>query len=288
MMAQRARRRAAETEPTDTPPIGHNLPPHPQPSLTLTAEQWIGWMAHVFEEATKRRADLLASFQRFSQGYPLTPGADGDPPHGIEKWSEEIQGKAGDLRNKVRLLLGNAEATHRIEKEPVLAATRAIDGYMRSFRAPLDDAMREITRRQTVFAKWLDHESRARAREEAKRISEEADAALQRAATTLDPDDLQQAADSAADATASARFAAAKPAEHTRVHGELGSVTSLRTTTVFMPHESDIFELAKAVVLGQAPASYLAFNDTRIRLAIRVEGVRHIPGCVIREEMVAR
>jgi hypothetical protein len=273
--------------PEDAPaPIGHNRPPGA--SLDLTAEQWIAWLATVFSEATKRRANLMASFARFDAGYPISPNSDGEPPHGIEKWSDDVQGRAGDFRDKLQALVKNAEALHSIEKAPVLVAQRAIDGYLRSFREPLDAAIREIRRRQTVYGNWQEDESRRRAREEAERIRAQAEAALSAAAASLDPDDLQQAADAAADASAAARYAEAAPAEHTRVHGELGSVTSLRKQHVFVPEESDLYELAKAVVLHQAPVSYLAFNETRIRVAIRVEHVRDIPGCKIREEAVAR
>jgi hypothetical protein len=268
--------------------VGHNKPPIERASLSLTAEEWKVWLDHVFEEATARRAELLASYERFADGYQIMPPQDGAPPRGIEKWSDDVQGRAGDLRDKFRALIRNADALHTVEKAQVLVAQRAIDGFLRSFADPLNNAVREITRRQTVYAQWLDAESRRKAREEAERARIEAEAALQRAAQTLEPDDLQEAADRSAEAKGAADFAQAKPAEHTRVHGSLGSVTSLRTQHVFHPEDSDLMELAKAVVAGSAPLSYLTFNENRIKLAIRVEGVRHIPGCVIREEGVAR
>ena len=276
-------------DPAPTMPggIGHNQPP-PGVSLDMTAEQWIAWMQRVFSEATKRRTELLASYERFRDGFGLTHGAPGEAPHGIDKWSEDVQGRAGDLRDRILALIKNADALHTVEKAPVLVAARAIDGYLRTFKDPLDTAIREIRRRQTVFGEWTEAESRRKAREEAERIRADAQAALERAAKTLDPEDLQQAADAASGATAAARFAEAKPAEHTRVHGDMGSVTSLRRSWAFVPEESDIFELAKAVVLGQAPASYLAFNERRIKLAITTEHIHHIPGCVLREEAVAR
>lgn len=283
-----SRRKAPAPEPApEEPGIGHNQPP-PTKSLEMTGEQWAEWMAHVFEEAGKRADELLASYQRFFDGFPIAPSQNGEPPRGIDKWSNDVQGRAGDLRDRFRALIKSAEALHTVEKAPVLVAQRAIDGFLRAFRAPLDAAITEIGKRQTVYAQWLDNESRRQAREEAERARQEAEAALARAAKTLEPNDLQQAADAAADAGAAAKFAEAKPAEHTRVHGDLGSVTSLRKSMVFHPEDSDIVALAAAVVRGEAPKTYLAFNESRIKLAIRVEHVTAIPGCAIREEAIAR
>lgn len=266
--------------------IGHNLPP--RPTLQSTPEDWADWLASVFREVDTAAEERLASFFRFEAGYPLQRAPDGGKPIGIEKWTDDVQGRVGDLRDKLRTLLRTAEALHTLEKAPVLVAQKAIDGYMRGFRAPIDDALKEIANRQTVFARWQEAESRRVAQEEAARQRAEAQAALQAAASTMDVDDLQEAHDAAAKATAAQHFADAKPAEHTRVHGEMGSVTSLRTSWKFFPLESDILALAKAVAEGKAPASFLTFNDRRIGLAIRVEGVRTVPGCVIREEAVAR
>jgi hypothetical protein len=271
----------------EPPPPGHNLPP--RPSLDWTAEEWTDWLLQAFEGVVALRHDRMASYDRFRDGYGLLPPASpGEPPIGIDKWSTDVQGRAGDLRDKIAGVLRAAEAIHTLEKAPVLVAQRAIDGFLRNFRIPLDDAIVEIRRRQTLFGKWQEYESRRHALEEAARQRQEAEAALQAAARTMEPADLQTAADASAMAVAAKAFADAKPAEHTRTHGEHGSVTSLRTTWIFVPGESDVVTLAKAVAAGKAPASYLTFNETRIRLAIRVENVRAIPGCTIREEAVAR
>lgn len=271
----------------EAPRAGHNNPP--TASLDLTAEQWTEWLKHVFEQAAGRKDELLASFKRFENGFPIRRNqVPGEPPVGIEKWSDDIQGRAGDLRDKLRALVGQAEALHKLEKAPVLVATRAIDGFLRSFKQALDDALTVIRDRQTVYAQWQEYISRERARDEAEARKREADAAAAAAARTLEPAALDQAAQAAQEAAEAQSFAAAKPAEHTRAFGELGSVTSLRDNWQFVAAESDLMTLVRAVIEGKAPLSYLAFNTRRIELAIRTEKIREIPGCVIRNEAVAR
>lgn len=272
----------------DAPGLGHNQPPPPAASLDLTPEQWADRLITVFGDARQRSIELQGSFQRFELGFRLLPPLPGGAPIGIERWSDEVQGRAGDLRDKIIALLKTAEAMHTVEKAPVLVAQRAVDGFLRSFREPLDNALRTIRGRQTTYANWQDAQSRKLAAEQAALRQAEADAAAKLAMRTLDTDDLQEAAEKAGVAEEASQYATAKPAEHTRTHGEAGSVTSLRATWTFIPEESDVMELAKAVVAGTVPASYLTFNETRIRLAIRVEHVHAIPGCVIREEKTAR
>lgn len=300
-MARVARRKDAPAEigetsaPTNPPPAGHNKPP-PAANLALTPEEWSEWMAHVFEGAIARKEELLESFARFKAGYDLKPGAEGEPPIGIEKWSDDIQGRAGDLRSKITALIRQAESLHEIEKAPVLAASRAIDGFLNNFRQDLiardskgkllagaQQPINFILSRQNLYAWYLEKQSRAAAQAEADRAKLAAEQAAEQA-KTLEPEALQKAAEADQQAQTAQAQADAKPAEHSRVHGPLGSVTSLRSRWAFHPESSDIFELAKAVIAGEVPRTYLAFNEVRIRLAITSEQIHAIPGCDIREE----
>lgn len=263
---------------TAPPAPGHNLPPQPvvaQPGLGLTAEQWVEWLDHVFEETARRRDELLASFERFKDGF-------------AEITSDDVQGRAGDLRNKLRDLLKQAKNHHEREKMPVLTAQRAIDGYLKRFLAPIESAAATVQSRMDAYARKREEESRAAARADAERKRLEAEAATTHAAETLAPEDLKEAAAATETAEQATAFADARPAEHSRVHGPLGSVSSLTGTWKFVEEESDLMDLAKAVVAGKAPLAYLAFNTTRIGVAIRTERVREIAGCVIREERHVR
>lgn len=274
--------------PAEARGIGDNRAPLVA-SLDLTSEQWTELLDQDFDEAIKRRDDLIASFKRFETGFPLRRSTEpGEPPIGWDKWSDDIQGRAGDLRDKLLAIDKMAGALHTLRKAPVLTASKAIDGYKRMFLQPIDDALLEIRKRQTLYAQHVDYLSREAAKEEAEAKRKDAEAIAATAAQTLEPKHLDQAAQAFGEAAEAQAFAQAKPAEHTRTFGDTGSVTSLRDNWSLIIEESDLLTLAKAVVAGTVPVSYLAFNETRIRVAIRTEKVREIPGCVIRNEAVAR
>lgn len=272
-------------EPAAT--IGHNQPPSIAAELTNTPEEWTDRLSEVFEQAIERAALLMESYRRFELSFPLKPSAYGKPI-GIEHWDDEVQGRAGDLRDKLLSLLKTAESVLALEKGPILTAQRAVDGYLRNFREPLDNALRTIRGRQTVYAKWQEAESRERAAREAAALQKAADEASQKALRTLESEALQHAADTASEAEAAAQHAAGTATEHTRVHGDSGSVTALRGTWAFIPEESDLMVLVKAVANGKAPLTFLEFNERRIKLAVRAEKLRAMPGLVIREEKEAR
>lgn len=277
----------ASPEAAAPPPIGDNQPPGP--TLDWSAEEWHEHLTTVFAGAYLRKQNLLESFERFKSGFPLDESRDPDkPPAGIEKWSDEIQGRAGDLKDKLAAIVKLSENLHGIEKAPIIVAQRAVDGYQRAFRQALDEATREVNRRRTIYGRYIEARNRRAAEDEAKRKADEAAEASRQAAKTLDPEHLERAAEAIEDAQAAGELAAAKPAEHSRVYGPEGSVSSLRDNWKFIENESDILELAKAVIAGTVPRTYLAFNTSRINLAVKSERIREIPGCVIRNEAEVR
>lgn len=257
----------------DLPPRTHNLP---SASLSLSDEQWREWLDHVFEGPAGRKAELLPSFERFAEKYPTIPDRD-------------VHGRAGDLAEKLKALLKMAENLHSIEKAPVLVAQRAVDGFLKGFRAPLDNALVIINARRTEYAKRLEREAREKAQEDARKRQAEADALAAKAAETMETDALQESADAAARADEAAKVAAAPAAELSRTYGPMNSVSSLRTTYRFDPEQSNLLELAKAVIAGKAPIEYLAFDATRIGFDVRSgkpplrDGM--VPGIVVAKEM---
>lgn len=264
------------------PPSGHNQPP--APTLDMPPEQWAERMANVFEDAQKRRAELMASYNRFHEGFPLLPPVDGVPP-GIEQWNDDVQGRAGDLKAKIAALLREGSHLHGIEKAPILSAGRAVDGFFRAFCADLEAAVTVINGRRTTYAQYIEARSRAAAVAEANAAIAKAAAAARAAAQTGDYTETAVLRDQA---NVAQQVALASPAEHSRIHGPMGSVSSLRATWKFFEEESDLMTLARAVVNGTVPLTYLQFNTTRINLAVRTEKIHAIAGCVIREETVVR
>jgi hypothetical protein len=257
-----------EVSPDALPPPTHNQPPVPIIALGMDAEAWAEHMAHVFSGVDARKAELITSYERFKIGFEV-----------IE--STDVQGRAGDLKDKIAAVLKNAKALHEIEKAPILVASRAVDGYLKAFSQPLDAAINVINQRRTAFAVKLEQQARAAAQAEAARRQAEADAAAAAAMQSMETEDLQAASDAATDAEQAAAHAAAPAAEHTRVFGEMGSVSSLRTTWKFMPEDSNLMALVKAVAAGKAPIHFLSFNVMRINTAVRSEALRECPGLAI-------
>lgn len=277
------------------PGPGHNEPPEPilapvvrEASLGLTVEEWHEWLDEVFAGATRDRDSFLAMFGRFEAGYPLRrgPTADADPV-GLEKWNDEIAGRAADLRRRLATVVQQADRLHTAEKAPVLTAARAIDGYKNRFVEKVEVAIQVISARQTIYLQHKERIARRAKEEEAAAAARASKEAALEAARTFNPDALEQAAQLATRAAETQREATASPADLTRVKGQYGAVASLRRRWVFVPDESDIVTLARAVAEGKAPARYLAFADKVIGFAVRSENVREIPGCVIREEKKA-
>jgi hypothetical protein len=266
----------------EAPPRTHNNPPEPiAPRMDLSPEQWSEWMAHVYAGLIARRAELQPMCDRFFANFPTDA-------EGLKLWDDEIQGRAGDLRNRYRDLVKQADALHAVEKAPILAASRAVDGYKTAFVAPLTGIIALIQRRQTEYATHVEAIAREALLNARQAAQEEADRLAVEAVTTQAPQALDAAAKAEEKANELTAQAAAPAADLTRTHGALGSVTSLRTAWKFSPGDSDLATLVAAVAAGKAPLDYLTFNTTRINFAVKSEKVRTAPGLAIIEEKVAR
>lgn len=281
------------------PPAGHNQPPEQigplhvgPPLLDMTDEQWAERLDFVFAPSIARVKKLCEADQRFKAFFPLSAG---DPPIGINEWSEDVMARAADLREKFREVSKEIEALHTLEKQPVLRAARAIDGAKnrlldqmgiydkRGKLVPGGDApLNRISDRCTIYASWLNtvRQREAQAEADAKRVQAEADMA--KATETGDAESFDDAVSGFAEAEAAQRAADAPAADRTRVHG-VASVMSLRTRWEFDEPASDLMKLVRAVALGEVDVKYLAFNAVAIGAAVRSEGLRELPGCVIVE-----
>lgn len=285
-------------EKAEGPGIGHNAPVA-HASLDLTPEQWIEWMATVFAEPLARKDELLPSFKRFEAGFMLKRGGAGEPPIGIEKWNDEIQGRAGDLRDKLRALVKRAGLLHALEKQPILAASSAVDGYKNTFLAELGDwdkkgklivgspkPLNTIQDRMDIFGLWKESEGRRVAQEEAQRAQDEAARLAAEAKQSMEPEAWQAASEGYSEAAAAQAVADAKPADLSRVKGPMGSTSSLRSNWTF--EVSDLMQLVQAVAAGKVPLSYLQVNEVRVRVAIRSEGMRKVDGLRIFDDLKVR
>ena len=239
----------------------------------LTREEVHAWLVDTCGDLTKRQQEILDGVSRFLDKYAAIP-------------DEEVQAKASDFagqRGAIGAFLTVAEGRRKTEKQPFLDSTRAVDGFFSALTDKVELGRKQIRERMTAFAMKLEEANRERARKEAEELAARAAAAEAEAMKTLEPEKLEAASELAKAADKAEAKADAKPAELSRVHGQLGGVSSLRTTWKFDESASDLMELAKAVVAGKAPLKYLDFHRTNIGVAIRSEHVHHIPGCKIDE-----
>lgn len=239
----------------------------------LTREEVHAWLEDTCGDLTRRAEEILAGISRLLDTYTIIP-------------NEEIQAKVSDFagtRGAIGAFLTVVEGRRKSEKQPFLDSTRAVDGFFSGLTDKVELGRKQIRERMTAFAVRLEEANREIARKEAEDAAALAAAAEAEAMKTLEPEKLEAASELAKAADKAKERAEAKPAELSRVHGQLGGVSSLRTTWKFDEAGSDLMALAKAVVAGEAPLEYLAFNTTRINVAIRSDGVRKIRGCKIDE-----
>ena len=293
-------RRTKPAEVPEHPGPQHNNPPEPveTASLASSAEQWAEYMGRVFADVSTKLAALLDMDARFKRDYPLAPPAvAGGSPIGIEKWSDDIQSRAASMREKFRDISKMIENLHAIEKQPILAATRAIDGSKNTILQKIevtdskgrlikgaDAPMNRIRDRCTLYAEWVDAERSRVQREEADQKQRKAEEAAAEATRTSRPEAFERAAEAFGEAEQAAQAVTAPSADRTRVYGAVGGVMSLGGRWTFFEAESKLLDLVKAVAEGKEKIEYLAFNSSRIGYAVRSEKIREITGCVIRED----
>lgn len=201
--------------------IGGNSPPDP---LTILRD-----------EMAERVAPLLARRKEIEARLPNVP----------ERIDDDVTaGKVADFIKVTNAAIKAAEGFRVTEKEPHLAASRAVDGFFKTeLTEPLEKVKKALEPRLTDFQRRKVEEER-RIRLAAEKAAQEAadraakDAAEAAAAMQTEADlpaaiaAEEQARVATTDAVQAAREAAAKPAELSRSRGEYGAVASLRETVV--------------------------------------------------------
>lgn len=271
-----------DTEAAPPPPKTHNQPPKP---VCPTPETIREWLDTEHRPLTDRRQEIVTGYLAFIAKNPT-----------IE--SEAAQAVATDLLKAITTFVKEAVAGHTAAKAPYLAAGQTVDGFFNVLTQNADERSKlpMVTKEKngrsiqnalkalmTEFAEALAAERRREAEEEAKRKAAEAQRLIDEAAAKMTSESLDAAAEAARVAEKAEELAAAPAAQHSRVHGDFGGTSSLRTTWEWVEAQSSLLELAKAVVEGRAPIFYLAFNSTRIGQAVRSDKVREVPGLKIVE-----
>lgn len=272
-------------------PIGHNNPPDPIAELQTK-------LAEVAAANIKRKDDLLAGVAR-------APAVIDD---------EDVCGKMSDFVKQITGAHKTTEALRVAQKEPHLAASRAVDGFFRPILDELDKARKTIEKRLTVYQqKKADEERRRReeearqAREAARQAEEEAQARLaeairqeeerKRAEADIaaanpgfvppdeDPAELaaalaaeEEAARRRAEAEQAAKAVNVKAADLSRTRGTYGAVSSLRTEWTFKDLDRETLDLQ--ALRAHLPQEAL---EKAVRAFIKAGG-RELAGVTIYEE----
>lgn len=210
-----------QAPPAEREGIGHNMPPDPITILRNDlAEKAVGLIM--------RRKEIEARL-----------------PHVPERIDDdETAGKVADFIKVAMAAHKAAEGMRVAEKEPHLAAGRAVDGFFKSeltdplekVKKALEPRLTDYQRRKAEEERRLRLEAERVAREEADRRAREAAAAAASMQTEADlPAAIaaeEQAHIAQADVAQAERASGAKSAELSRARGEYGAVASLRETWV--------------------------------------------------------
>jgi hypothetical protein len=249
------------------PTLGHNLPP---PDL-LIGETLREKLAEDHAKLIYRRDELLAAAVRIP-----------------DVTDEDIARRVSDFIKQVTAAAKAAEGARVSEKEPYLAGTRTVDGFFKAISDPLDLVKRGIEKKLTLYLREkAEQERRERmererlAREEEERRRREAAEAERKLAderTLNEAIEAQARAEqAAAEAIKAEKEATAKAAEMSRIRGEYGAVSSLRTTWTFS-------DLSRAELDLEALRAHIPLDglERAVRSFIKAGG-RQLKGCNIFE-----
>lgn len=219
----------------------------------------------------KRRDDLLQAAERVPD---IT--------------DDDTAAKVSDFIKQLMALDKAANGARVSAKEPYLEGGRGVDGFFKAISDPVSTAKMKVERKLTTYLREkADRERREReeqarlAREEEDRKRLEAEEAAKKVqdeqslATAIEAEKQVQVA--VADVTKAEKEATAKPAEMSRVRGEYGAVSSLRTTWTFRDIDRAAIDLE--ALRHHIPTDGL---ERAVRSFIRAGG-RSLPGAVIFE-----
>lgn len=254
-----------------------NFPPIQESASELLADLPSRLAAETFALAG-RRDGLLAAVSRVPE---ITDDA--------------ISGKVADFVRQMGEHVKAATDWKDTAKKPVLALDRAIMAQHADLTGSIEAAKKSILARQTTYLVAKEVHERA-IRDEVARVAAEAERAAREEAERLaneatsshDIDvaiEAERAAEEAEDKAIEARaLASVKPAELTRITGNLGTTTSLRKEWVFLPETINM-----AAIDLETLRPYLAPDDLHkaLRAAIKA-GRREIKGVTIKEQAKAR
>jgi hypothetical protein len=202
--------------------IGHNsglTPERGESDLSgaLNSQQLKDQLAVDYDNRVSRTEALLEAAERLSQ----------QTAHGFP--TADLRVRANDFVGQLKTEAGLVKAAHKKVKAPVLEASRVIDGFFLAGLANrLTEAVRLLEDRMTAYDRAEEQRRRAEAEAAARAAEEAARQAEVKAKAGANAEAIEIAIAAARRAEEAARHAAAPAAEHSRLHGDLGTVSSLR------------------------------------------------------------
>lgn len=277
MAKQAARARPRDDDPSPAASIGHNQPPSDPGELEYLSWQHAEYVplrrqAMPLDEIAPmlrascapliaRALEIRAGYQRVLSTAPV-----------IE--NQEQAGRVSDFREIIRKWRQSAKRMHDDHKDPFLRAGKAVDAFFNALAAVNDGELPSVTDAETglrsmaqTYADKMEAESRDRARREAEEAKRRADQAFAIAEQTEDPTAWAGAQAAAGEVERAEARASAPAAEHTRVYGEAGSVTSARTTWAFEITDRRELLAAAAGVPGPRVIAMFLQNAEAVRQA---------------------
>ncbi len=203
-------------EPADTPAIGDNQPPPPQP---LSPPEIYTYLEYAAATVLERLTQVMAVLRADAE-VPIT--------------DDDILGAVAEHAKAATALERAFEALRKETKEPFLDGGRAVDGWFLTRVEPLKALRSRVDANSLTYLNTKRRAAEAKAAEEARKAREElADAERKaREAASLDPfaDDAPFAALAEAQehADKAAAAAEAKPADATRTYSDAGVATSIK------------------------------------------------------------
>jgi len=238
----------------------------PQPPAPLTPKEIADYLEYSLDSLLERRVEILTALKDTAK---VTRIDDDDT--------------LGNVAENVKMALAldkTAEARRKENKEPFLLGGRAVDGWFKSFAAPIEAAVTPIRAVMDDYGKRKLARERAAAEAARKLAEAEAARAAEFAAALMAQNKESEfgslewafdAAQSRADeATRAAALADGKAADLTRHTGVYGTTTSMRSTWGW-----DITDAAAI------PRSFLKIDEDAIKEAAKQRDTRGKPIAVI-------
>ena len=279
-------------------PIGHNRPPHdPLDPIALRLKMSEDEVV-LLDRVKEIQGGVLNFTSKYTVEQEIVVRGKRSRVNVIVIPDAEVQGKAGDFIAQMQQAAKVAKDHFDRTKKPYWNCGKAVDVFFNDIKSDLESAMSVVRQPMNVFALNLEAAERA----EALRIANErAEQARQVAQAAQRAEAERQAAEDAARAASlpaplppiepgptlgdaisaaqiaeeAAKDAAGSSADFSRVRGDFGSVSSLRTNVTVILMD-----------LSLVPLEFLSFNETAARRAA-IAGRADIPGVkIVREKNV--